>query len=422
MYEQSVSVNGIDIYSMTNPALKSFCLSLYIRAGSLFENTTNNGISHLFEHIVFRNLKNKYENFYELLALHGLDLQGCTYKEFIRFSINGPHDEFDFAIDILCSLFDEIKLTSTDFLKEKKRIKAEIREKDERASLDYLFNRIVWNGSEAEKTVLGYCKVLDNISLEKLNKFRNECFAQGNCLIYITGNVNEKNIDMLKERINTLDIQKNKCMRNNSVTVNSDFFHRSCTVNVKENYWHYVKMGFDVDCSKYSNAVLDLLYEILFKGNKALIHNYLSEENPLIYSYDSTLEQYDNIGNLNFKFEIDKNKIDEAITAIVKLLNDIKSGCFNFEASLKAILYYTEMEFDRPDDLNWSMAYYNHILNTQPIDYSDELYGRFKITKEQVIDAAKEIFQVKNMTVAIKGNKKKINVKHLEDILKTLDK
>ncbi|MBO5856906.1 MAG: insulinase family protein, partial [Clostridia bacterium] len=190
----------------------------------------------------------------------------------------------------------------------------------------------------------------------------------------------------------------------------------------EENYWHYVKMGFDVDCSKYSNAVLDLLYEILFKGNKALIHNYLSEENPLIYSYDSTLEQYDNIGNLNFKFEIDKNKIDEAITAIVKLLNDIKSGCFNFEANLKAILYYTEMEFDRPDDLNWSMAYYNHILNTQPIDYSDELYGRFRITKEQVIDAAKEIFQVKNMTVAIKGNKKKINVKHLEDILKTLDK
>ena len=115
MYEQSVSVNGIDIYSMTNPALKSFCLSLYIRAGSLFENTKNNGISHLFEHIVFRNLKNKYENFYELLALHGLDLQGCTYKEFIRFSINGPHDEFDFATDILCSLFDEIKLKSTDF-------------------------------------------------------------------------------------------------------------------------------------------------------------------------------------------------------------------------------------------------------------------------------------------------------------------
>ena len=169
MTESIYNVNGVKICSLLNNNLNSFCLSLYIRAGSLFENSSNNGISHLFEHIVFRNLKNKYENFYELLALHGLDLQGCTYKEFIRFSINGPHDEFDFAIDILCSLFDEIKLTSTDFLKEKKRIKAEIREKDERNSHDYFFDNIVWNGSEAEKTVLGYCKNIDGFSIKKIN-------------------------------------------------------------------------------------------------------------------------------------------------------------------------------------------------------------------------------------------------------------
>ena len=201
MYEQSVSVSGIDIYSMTNPALKSFCLSLYIRAGSLFENTTNNGISHLFEHIVFRNLKNKYENFYELLALHGLDLQGCTYKEFIRFTINGPHDEFDFATDILCSLFDEIKLTSSDFLKEKKRIKAEIREKDERNSLEYFFDNIVWNGSEAEKTVLGYCKNIDGFSIKKINAFRENVLSKNNLFVYVTGNVSQEDKNILYRKI-----------------------------------------------------------------------------------------------------------------------------------------------------------------------------------------------------------------------------
>lgn len=415
-------VNGVKVCSTVNANLNSFCLSLYIRAGSLFENSLNNGISHLFEHVVFRNLKNKYDNFYELLAFHGIDFQGYTYKEFIRFTLNGPSREFEFASEILCGIFDCIHLSGNEFDNEKRRIKAEIRERDERASLDYLFNRIVWKDSEAEKTVLGYCKILDSISVKKLNDFRNECFCQGNCLIYITGNVNKNDIDKLKERISTIGIHNNKSLRTNTVSVNSDFFHRNCTVIVKDDYWHYVKMGFDIDTSKYSNAVLDLLYAILFKGDKALVLNYLSEENPIIYSYDSTLELYDNIGNINFKFEIDKNKIDEAITVVVKLLNDIKSGCFNFEANLKAEIYNDEMEVDRPDDLNWSMAYYNHILKTQPIDYSDEFYGRFRVTKEQVIDAANEIFQVRNMTVAIKGNKRKINVKNIEDILKTLDK
>lgn len=55
MNERSVLVNGISIYSLTNPNLRSFCLSLYVRAGSIFEDSSNNGISHIFEHVVFRN-------------------------------------------------------------------------------------------------------------------------------------------------------------------------------------------------------------------------------------------------------------------------------------------------------------------------------------------------------------------------------
>ena len=421
MTEQISYVNGIKLCSMFNSNLNSFCLSLYFRAGSIFENLSNNGISHLLEHILLRNLKNRFDNFYDLLAMHGIDLQGVTYKEFIRLTINGPYDKFDIATDILCCLFNEFCINVNEFNNEKKRIKAEIRENDERTSLDYYFNKLVWENTEAEKTVLGYCKVLDSISINKLNDFRKECLSKDNCIIYITGNVSPEDINRLKEKINMLDIQENQCKRINTVSVSNEFFHRKCVINVKNGYWNYIKIGFDINGSKYPNAVLDLLYSILFKGNKALIYNYLSEDNSIIYSYDSALEQYDNIGNMNFKFEVDKNRIDDAIMLVIKLLNDIKEGRFNFEANLKAEMYYTKMEIDRPDDLNWSLAYYNHILKTQQIDYTDDFYGRFNITKEQVIEAAKEIFQLKNMTIAIKGNKKKINIKNIEDVLKTLD-
>ncbi len=421
MVEQVSMVNGTKICSLVNPNLNSFCLSIYVRAGSLFENSSNNGISHLFEHIAFRNIKNKYEKFYEYLAVHGIDFQGCTYKEFICFSLNGPKNEFLVAVEILCSIFDCINLPKAEFENEKRRIKAEIREKDERSSLDHLFSQIVWKDSEAEKTILGYCKVLDSISVKKINDYREECFCKGNFIIYVTGAVDKKDIDILKEKISTIDIKEKKLLRTNTISVNKDFFHRNGTVTIKNGYWHYIKIGFDIDISKYTNGTLDLLYAILFKGDKALVHNYLSEENPLVYSYDSTLEQYDNVANINLSFEVDKTKIEDAIKSVVTLLKDFIAGNFNFDASLKAEMYYAEMELDKPYDLNWSMAYYNYILDTQPIDYTDEYYGRFRVTKQQVIEAAKEIFQVKNMTVAIKGNKKKIKQQSIENILKTLD-
>ncbi|MEE1503965.1 MAG: insulinase family protein [Acutalibacteraceae bacterium] len=422
MLEKSVNVNGINIYSLLNPNLRSFCLCLYIRAGSIFETSADNGISHFFEHIVFRNIKSKYENFYEQLSLHGIDVQARTYKEFIQFEINGPSYEFPFGADVLCHIFDKIDISKEEFLKERNRIKAEIREDYDRASLDNYFNRLVWNGTEVEKGILGYCKVLDRISLKKLNEFRKEVFSKDNFFIYITGNVFEKDIEVLNEKVEKLDIQQNESQRINTITMNERFFNRTGKVEVKNDYWHYIKFGFDFDTEKISGGVIDILYCVLFKCENALVYNYLSEDNPIIYSYDSTQEQYDNIANLNFKFEVSKAKLIDAIKIVVELLNDVKYGKFNFEAALKLETSTVDMDLDKPCNLNWGMAYYNHILKTTPIDYTDELYGRFKgVTKEQVMSVAKEIFQTKNMTVAIKGNKKKINTGEIEGILKNLD-
>lgn len=421
MNERSTSVNGISIYSLTNPNLRSFCLSLYVRAGSIFEDLSNNGISHLFEHVVFRNIKNKYENFYELLAMRGLCFQGSTYKEFVSFTIDGPQHEFDFAIEILCGLFDEIEPTSHDFNNEKGRIKAEIREEDLRSSLDFYFDSIVWKNSEVEKIVLGYCKTIDRVSVKKINEFRQKVLSAGNCFIYATGNISDENLNALNKKISKLDICQINPGFTNTVTVNDEFFHREKKIWIKNNYWHYIQIGFDVDCSKYSGGVYDLLYALLFNGDKALVYNYLSEDNPIIYSYDSTFEQYDNVGNINFSFEVDRNKIEDVFKAVVELLNAAKDGRFNFEANLNSEMFNSELDLDKPSNLNWNMAYYNHILKTEPIDYSDEFYGRFRVTKKQVTDAAKDIFRRCNMTVAMKGNKKRINTDAIEKILELLD-
>ena len=92
-------INGIKLGVYTNTCFNTFCIGVIVRAGSMFENNNCNGISHLLEHVIFRNLKEQYkENFYELLALNGIDIDACTYKEFLYFSIGGPSYSFEFAI------------------------------------------------------------------------------------------------------------------------------------------------------------------------------------------------------------------------------------------------------------------------------------------------------------------------------------
>lgn len=422
MQEISYSFNGVNVYALPNPNLRSFCMALYIRAGSFYETDKNNGIGHLFEHTVFRNIKRKYPNFYEESALHGVDLQGTTYKEFIQFELSGPSAEFEFAADILCSIFDGITLNRTEFDKEKKRIKAEIRESDERSTLDHYFSQLVWSETEAQRNVLGYCKVLDSVSVKKMNEYRDECFSKDNFFIYITGNFSDKDIELLKRKTEALHLSQGKIKRSNTVTLNNDFFNRKLRINVKDDKWYYIKIGFDFDNARHPQGVIDILYGVLFNCDKALMYQYLSEDNPIIYSYDSTQEQYDNVGNIYFKFEVDKTCIEEAIAVVVEMLNDVKAGKFNFEATLWSEKYHIETELDSPSDLNWSLAYYNHILKANSDDPCDKLHTRFdSVTKEQVMQAARDIFRTKNLTAALKGKKKNINTEKIEKILKKLD-
>ena len=53
--------NGIRIYSYPNPHLHSFCIALYVKAGCLYEPEEDNGITHLLEHLVFRNIDKKMD-------------------------------------------------------------------------------------------------------------------------------------------------------------------------------------------------------------------------------------------------------------------------------------------------------------------------------------------------------------------------
>lgn len=422
MIVRSYNINGIDLHTFTNPHLNSFCIALYVRAGSLFEDDSECGITHLLEHSIYRNLKNHYDDLYELMSFHGLNMSATTYKEFVMFSIDGPDESFEFAADIILHVFDEISLDKEDFRLEKERIYAEIYEKEEKSTVDYRFRKAVWNGTGVQKSTLGCCSGIQKISLKKLNSYREKIFAKDNVFIYVTGNVKEKSIKNLKDKLS--DVKINNCSPNfeNKVNHIDNFFNRDKNIIVKQSDWTYTQIGFDVETQRYKSGVHFLLYSVLFKGDSALVYNSLSENSAIVYSYDSGYEQYDDVGNIHFKFEVDPQKTEEAFNIIAKILNDLKNGNFNFEAVLNRELANCKRELDNAGNLNWTMAYYNHILNSGRLDYSKNHYNIFDgVTKEDIIKAAKEIFTTNNMTVAMKGNKRKIDIQRIYEILEFIN-
>lgn len=96
MEREHITPQGVSVFHDKNENIHSFCLCLYVRAGSLFETKKENGISHFFEHIVFKNIHYAMgENLYQTLDRCGLDFNASTYEEFIQFIITGAPAHFE---------------------------------------------------------------------------------------------------------------------------------------------------------------------------------------------------------------------------------------------------------------------------------------------------------------------------------------
>ena len=75
------------------------------------------------------------------------------------------------------------------------------------------------------------------------------------------------------------------------------------------------------------------------------------------------------------------------------------------------------MLLDDPRDLCFTFAYDNHILGLGYRTIEERRAAYAGITPERLREVAALIFRPENMTVALKGNKKKIDITRLENII-----
>lgn len=415
---QYTCANGVKVFGETSAHLHGFCIGVYILAGSMYEGGQENGITHLFEHCVFRNLKKRYDrDFYELLTRHGLTFNACTYKEFVSFEIAGLPMGLPFAAELMEKMFLPFDLTAEEYRTEKQRIKAEIREDAETTTLTHLLDQKTWDGTTLARTIAGTCGGVERISRKRLAAFREGLLVPGNMLVYLTGRVPQADRARIVEAVEQFPVFPGP-VRDNTAPVPADFGRRPMVIHKKSDSYHYLGMAFDIDNARFSAGIRDLLYSVLFEGEDALFYQRMSEQTALVYSYDSTMEQYRNISKLSSRFEIARKDIPDALRELGGMLRMLQEGAFSFENCLQKQLTKWELMRDDPCSLNWSMAYENHILGAEPVDPEKERFGRYAgIGKEDLMNAAAEIFRRENLTFAVKGNIKQLPEAELLELL-----
>ena len=418
--EQSrLTKNGVTIYYYKNPSVHSFYISLFVRAGSMHEDIS--GITHLFEHIAIRNVGAIMDGqLYPSLDRYGVDFNASTYSEMVQFYITGASENFDLSSEIIAKLLSPIILPLSEIKTERDRVKAEIREGDDKTSLSTFSNNIVHEGTKLSGLITGTLGSVDKINGKRLEEYRRAVMTAENIFFYVTGNFTEENLEKLSLEIEKYQIDRGS-LTENIAPVCNNFGKREPRVYVKNADFTMLRFSFDLDMQKMTVAESDLLYDMLLGGYNSRFFIEMSEKRGLFYDISGSSERYNNIGTLVFSFEVRGGSVYDAVETAVELLREFKNTTPD-EASMMKAGYVTNayLLYDEPRELNFTFAYDNHIMNAgyRSIEERAERYGA--VTPERVREVAGEIFRPENLTLAIKGNKKKIDTEKLEEILKKL--
>ena len=408
-----------DVYGYKNPSANSFFLSMFLRAGSMHGDESIPGITHFLEHVAIRNVDKVMDGeLYSTVDSLGLEFNASTYSEMVQFYISGAKEKLPSAIDIFLKLFSPIVLSADEIKREGDRIKAEIRENDERSSLANFTSQIVYKGTPLEETITGTVGDVSRISAKKLEEYRRSVFTRKNIFFYLTGSFDDSAVDSLCTALRRLSLPEGE-YRDNSATVPNSFFKRTPEVKIKNADFTMLRMTFDIDMTKCPVAECDILYDILLGGYNSRLYIELSEKRGLCYDVSGAIERYKNIGTFTFSVELKGREVYEALKIILGVLTEIKKNVFPENRLMKAgYVDNAYMLYDDARELNFTMAYDNHIMSEgySSLDERRERYAR--ITPDRIRCVANEIFKKENLTLTMKGIRRKTDTEKINEILK----
>ena len=195
--------NGLRIVLEKKDASKTCSLGVWIASGSAYETPETAGTSHFIEHILFRGTEKRsaLDIAVEMDEIGGI-LNAYTAREMTCFYAHTLSEHTPKALDIICDMIMNPKLSEDDITLEKGVIKEEIamyEDSPEDLCADIFYENI-WKGSMLGSNILGTNETVDSVTKEKLTAHLKKFYVPERMVISFCGNFDEAEvIDICKK-------------------------------------------------------------------------------------------------------------------------------------------------------------------------------------------------------------------------------
>ena len=410
-YKSYISSSGIKIYLINSNKVNTVNITIHIPIGSSSENEDEYGIAHYLEHMLFTKTKKYNENeINNLIDYYGADINAETHYDKTMYYINvNPEYTLEF-FDIMYEIYFNGIITIDKFERERNIIIQEL----ENDSLtpgyesEKLANKLMFN-DRYKKLVGGDIEDIHNITIDKLNKFKEKYYTPENTTIIFFGKFdNEKVLDEIRNKLGKLTDYKQNF---NPMIQNLIEFKNNEKTIIKyiktENKQVIVNFYFKtINIDNIWNYKIKILINILTNSLSSLLKNKLRTDKGLIYGIESSLYTFRSAGFYNISFNCLNINTNQCIKEVLKILCKLQKYYINELFIIKSINRIKTILLNSSNSPTFEL---NNIIKSLTFDIIplslDEIFDIIKnITVQDINYLCKTLFHPKNTIILIEGN------------------
>ena len=201
MIEKIKTDTGIEVIFDKLESISTCSVGVFVKTGSRDESDTEEGISHVLEHMIFKGTPTRsYFEISEEIDYLGANVNAHTTKEETVFYINALTQFLGKSVDILFDIVTNSTIDEKELEKEKDVIVEEIKMyKDSPDDLVFETNYADCINGQYGKPIIGTEESVKGFTAEEIRKYYKERYTKDNILIVVSGNFDK---DKIIQKIN----------------------------------------------------------------------------------------------------------------------------------------------------------------------------------------------------------------------------
>ncbi len=397
--------NGITLLSEDISQIRSVSLGIWIKAGSIDEDYSINGISHFIEHLTFKGTAQRTaRQIAEIFDNTGGVVNAFTSKEYTCYYAKVLDEHFPLALELLTDMIFFSLMDSQEIDRERNVILEEIKmyEDTPEEVAEDLFCSALWPDHPLGMPVIGREEVITQIKREEILAYRQKHYQNSQIIVSVCGHIDHQKVKELVEKIFTLPAGSPISRTCPPFNFNPQIVCRE--KDIEQIHLYLGKQGFSLQDEKKLHAV-NLLNIILGGGISSRLFQEVREQKGLVYSIYSSHQTMKDTGMFYIYLALSPANLLQAMQITLNILDQIRQKGVTAEELQRA------KEKDKGSLLlslenitaRMSRASKQEIYLGRQISIEESVAEIEKITLEEIAETASQLLDYHNFTAVTVG-------------------